>query len=181
MISQYVILRVMLESRPAEPFSLGDPWAPASMVPHPAAVPGVQATLERAELTRSEVLDTANDLSVRGLARVMPTAPVQLFDVPSQALAKEAWSIRAVRPPEARLDGGRDRGGAGHRPRRTHGRGPKRRPGVRRGPSGWRAGGGRRPCPWHWGHGDRAGPPANSAPRITAATLQLIGGWVARA
>ena len=29
--------------------------------------------------------------------------------------------------------------------------------------------------------GGRAGPPANSAPRITAATLQLIGGWVARA
>ena len=105
MLAQYAILRVKPAPRTSEPFRSRGPMAQPSMMPADSPAAGARASIEKAELSQTEVLDTANDPAVQGMARIMPTALIHPFDVPMQATAKRAWGIDAVRADVSQFDG----------------------------------------------------------------------------
>ena len=96
MSAEYTILR----AKPGP--GTGEPFNPRSgSMARSSATAGLgaeaEAVVEQAELNSNEVLDTARDPTVLGLARTMPTALIYPFDVPSTAAATDAWGIAAVR------------------------------------------------------------------------------------
>ncbi len=102
MLGQYAILRAKPALRTAEPFS-----APMASIARAGQRPdmGAEATIESAQLSRSEVLDAAQDPAVRGMARIMPTALIRPFDVPAQGAARLAWGVGAVLADVSHFDG----------------------------------------------------------------------------
>lgn len=92
MLGQYAILRAAPGLGTAEPFNprgLGMARSRGAGL-GTAAATEAPAKIEKAELNSSEVQDVTRDPAVRGLARIMPTALIRPFDVPSQAAATTA-------------------------------------------------------------------------------------------
>jgi subtilisin family serine protease len=94
MAKQYTVLRDLSRTRTREPFAVGPRSSTLEALIASQAVPEVEVRT----LNKTEVLDTARDPEVKGIAPVMPIKLIQPTGTDDVTVAAvDAWGISAVR------------------------------------------------------------------------------------